>query len=262
MCCHFEEAQGILFALHIMYASMSLSFPRIGIIVFGLMLVGAGCSSSLLGSCLITTPWGSCIDENKIDSGLLGVWQLTDQTLQTPAGNVTNPFYGRTLTFKIETLDVPDPVNPSATITEVFGAYEESWGSETGTGDKEVATPSEGVAESACEVTGNAFGTWGAWHGSDFDNTNPDGTFPVQSQLEIAPSSGDGPIVVCSAGGSQVHAKAGSTPLGEGYGTFAVSGGGVVYDYTLDASLTTLVLTGENPVSDVKNILTFTRLSY
>lgn len=238
---------------------------KLSVISFGLFFL-AGCSSapstpSLIGSCLITTPWGSCIDENGIDSGLLGVWQLTDQTLNTPAGTITNPYYGRTLTFTIESIDVPDPTDPSATITDVYGMYTEKWGAETGTGDKEVATPSEGTAASECTVTGVVDGTWSTWSGLNFDNPNPDGSFPVFNELEIAPNGEDQPQVVCSGGGVDVGASAGTTSLGTGPGTFVVPGGGVVYTYTISPTEGTLILVNENPYSNVTNTLTFKRIA-
>lgn len=245
-----------------MYTRHMNIITKLSAISLGLIFL-AGCSSnsSLSGMCLITTPWGSCIDENGIDSGLLGVWQLTDQTLTTPAGTITNPYHGRTLTFKIESIDVPDPTDPDLTITEIFGMYIEQWAPETSTGDKDVTTPSEGIATSECTVTGATDGIWSTWSGSDFDNPNPDGSYPVLNELEIAPNSEGGPQVVCSAGGVDVSATAGTTPLGTGPGTFAVAGGGVIYTYTIAPAEAALILVNINPYSNVTNTLTFKRLT-
>ena len=94
---------------------MSSFFRPVSVGLFSLVLIGAGCSSvdlsgDLYGTCIQETPWGSCIDQNGIDDGLLGIWRLESQTLTTPQGTIVNPFSGRTLEFKLESFTLVDDI--------------------------------------------------------------------------------------------------------------------------------------------------------
>jgi hypothetical protein len=222
--------------------------------LLALLFIGAGCSitpyGNSFGSCVITTPWGSCIDENGVDDSLLGTWQLTDQTISGPAGSVSNPFTGRLLTFRIDTLE-DDTDDSSIPEIATHGSYSEDWSTESG-GD----VTTVGSIASECVVSGTADGGWSAWSGLDLDNPDSDGNFPTVSTLDISPAGG-GPLVECNAGGSTVTSTAASTPLGTGPSTLSIPGGGVEYTYSVSGDM--LVLVNYNTFTGVTNTLTFSR---
>ncbi len=221
---------------------MFSSFPHpVSIGLLSLVLIGAGCSSSgdLYGTCVQETPWGSCIDHQGIDPALLGIWHLESQTLDTPAGAITNPFAGRTLEFKTEeTILIDDVTEAESAVVDL--QYFENWSSES-------AEDAEG-----CVVSGSSGGTWRTRGALDLDTDPPTPYYEIE--IVTDPSN---PTVTCESGGNTVRSNAASTPLGVGPGSVLLSGGLAEsqYAYTVAGG----VLTITNDESAIVNTFVFRR---
>lgn len=152
---------------------------KIHLLFLSFLLIGAGCVSGSISiggdDCEYETSYGSCL-ENGVDSALVGSWQLVSQSLETPAGNITNPFSGRTTTFSDD------------------GSYSENYNTET-TDDVTV----QGIT-STCDIVGLLEGDWEAF---------------TEGELRVTPDGGS-PQVTCQATGSVVNSNAATTPLGFG----------------------------------------------
>jgi len=143
------------------------------------LLIGGGCTSGSISiggdDCENETSYGSCLEDG-VDSALIGSWQLVSQSLETPAGNITNPFAGRTTTFANDR------------------TYTEDYNTET-TDDVNVL----GLI-STCDVTGLLEGDWEVLEGGE---------------LRITPDGGS-PQVICQASGTAISSNASTAPLGVG----------------------------------------------
>ncbi|MBT6253633.1 hypothetical protein HOI83_00120 [Candidatus Uhrbacteria bacterium] len=204
-----------------------MRITKIGMMLVSVMLVGAGCTITPPVSCDTTTAHDSCIS-NGVDEALLGSWTLVSQQVSTPAGAITNPSKGRTLTF------------------DNAGGFTENYSTETipdGTALSVVST---------CEITGLLSGSYEVE-----SNLNLDVDPPVDvAELHIV-SGGGSPTVKCEAGGSTVKSNAASTPLGVG----PVSGSPpyVLYTYTMNDAWNQMTIVQTNNIVNLQNIYTFTR---
>ncbi len=178
-------------------------------------------------NCIALTTHDTCIIDG-IDSALLGSWKLIEQSISSPAGSITNPFAGRTLTFL-----------GTSNYTEDYSTEE--------TDDQTAA----GIT-SSCEVLGVLGGAWEADAYSDLDLDPP----IVINVLHITPDGGS-PSVKCQATGEPVYSNQASTPLGVGPST----GDYVEYTYTLNEELTFLTIIQENPYASTTNVYTFSKIS-
>lgn len=210
--------------------------------LFALILIGAGCgdsSAGLYGYCVAQTPWGSCIDHQGIDPALLGAWHLESQTVITPAGTVTNPFAGRTLTFKLESITLIDDVTGAqSTVADL--QYFEDWSSES--------SPNA----SGCTVSGSSGGTWITHGALDLDTEPPTPYY----ELEIVTDPSN-PTITCESGGTAVRSNVASTPLGVGPGSVLVSGGFAESQYSYTIASGVLIIT--NDESSITNTFVFRR---
>lgn len=228
------------------------SYIKLSVLAFCLVLVGSGCwgdDLALVGDCVAETPWGSCIDENGLDYALLGTWTLEDQTVSSPAGSITNPFNGRSLTFGAGTIDTTDTLGNIISITH--GTFFEDWGPEE-IDPVSVSTP-DGDISSECDILGGAGGNWTAIADVNLD----DPSLPDIISLQIVPDGG-GAQVKCKATGIEIESNRASTPLGLGYAVESPDGNYVPYNYNLNESWSVLILTNINPYGPV-NQFTFTR---
>lgn len=175
--------------------------------------------------CILLTSHNSCI-EGGVDEALLGSWQLKDQSISSPAGSITNPFSGRTLTF-----------TDTKTYTEDYST--ESVEDQTMTG-----------ITSHCDVLGILNGTWSADTYSDL-NVSP---AVIVNSLYIIPNGGT-PTVKCQATGEAISSNQASTPLGIGFST----GTPVEYSYKLNADWSVLTIIQENPYANTQNVYTFVK---
>ena len=157
---------------------------------------------------------------NGMDQALVGeTWTLISQTLTSPAGEITNPFSGHTLTFSTWS----DPGTNGFDYTQDYSTEKTDDVTFNGT-------------TSTCEVTGVLNGKYFANYSGNLEEP------VVVDKLQITPDGGS-PQVKCDAGGSQVTGNSVSTPLG--VGPLSPSGGFVLYNYTVVGD--TLTIVQENP---------------
>lgn len=214
-----------------------------------LVLLGAGCNPSLTLSCDFETTWGSCIDENKTDSALLGNWTLQSQTTYAPNGTVTNPFNGRILTFTDE---------------GSYNGYAENWEPEF---VETTGYTTDGQLTSTCDAIGTGGGAWAAVPGTDAAGNSV-------VELRIVPEGNDA-TVFCSTGAEiDAVSTAASTPLGVGpakdastgnYVTSPTANAYVPYTYAISDDGNTLQVIQTYPADltdqggDVQTVFIFTR---
>jgi len=164
------------------------------------------------------------------ENPILGSWTLQSQVIQSPAGTMTHPASGHTLTFK------PD------------GTYLEDYSTET-IPDITVDNPVVSVTN-RCEISGFVEGKYISEEIFDLDANK---SF---NSLEILPEGGEKPEIVCetSTGGNGGSTSATTVSLGHGPGN---DNGYVPYTYTLDSNL--LIITQENQGTGVTTVSTFTK---
>lgn len=216
---------------------MKKHFLKLGTLAIALVLIGAGCSST----CVTDTDWGSCINDNGADTGLLGSWTLVSQQVIAPGGTVENPFNGRTLTF---------------TEGASFNGYSEDWSPEFV--EKAVYTPDLQLLVSECETVGTGGGSWAAVPTTD-DVGN------TIMELWIVPA-GENVQVTCNAGGEvDVVSSSASTPLGIGPVDSGPNGPYVKYTYAIGEGGNLLQIIQTIPqaltdqTGDVTNLFLFSR---
>ncbi|HJN85123.1 MAG TPA: hypothetical protein QF873_02285 [Patescibacteria group bacterium] len=200
---------------------------KIGTMLLGVVLVGAGCTITPPVSCDTTTAHDSCIS-NGVDEALVGSWTLQSQQVFTPAGSITNPASGRTW-------NVADN-----------GTYTEDYSTETLPDGTALSVTSH------CDILGLLSGSYEAE-----SNLNLDVDPPVDvAELHVVPNGGS-PEVKCQADGSTITSNAATSPLGlgpvEGVPPY------VLYTYTMNDSWDRVIVTQTNNIVNLRNVYTFTR---
>jgi len=218
-----------------------------GALVFGLMLLGAGCATdSDFATCFKETPWNSCVNFDGVDEALIGEWVLESEVVNTPAGSVTNPYRGRVVAFGIA-----ERVNSITGELERYGLYGENYGSES--------APNAPYPD--CDgVLGTSGGAYRSEIDVDLDNYDPASSDPVPiiSTLKTYPI-GQQVQVTCERDGTPVKSNRASTPFGVGKADVDSAGAHVQYTYTLDNTWSTLVMTHSNSITGVDLTYTFER---
>ena len=212
-----------------------MNYVSMGAIFSLLLLLGAGCNSTLVSSCEVETPWESCI-EDEVDEALLGEWELQEQRLSGAAGSTANPFSGRTTRFVRASLEGDE----GETVT--YGAYWEDYSTES------AQDVQAGGLTATCEALGGHLsegsGTFQVFQDVDLDLTQDDDDTVTYVNTLRAYEAADSSIT-CSAGGSAVTATTASLPLGSGPGGSDALG--LYAEYTYAVSLDWQTLTIEQP---------------